>query len=310
MSCDNQYRHVCLKDLDNYIKRDTYFGDFSENEIKQIQKNLGIVTSDEKEYNPTLITGTYNEIHTQQQLGSLKIGYVYVITDFRSIYKDADNNICGTDNFLPSQEYWMFLTPVGTSSFSSRVSLLQTNGASTCQHWVVEYDINKNSCDEGKGTITYLKDTNNNSAYYDFKNIRFKKTALELSKGSVNYTNDTYLYTFDNNGSDNSEATCTNNQLGINATDNVFLGTTKNVILDNDCHDNIFFNGAENCHFSFGTYNNFFIQKAINCFGAVHNKELEDIINNSDTKHFEQLGQAQIVSYIDSSVLTQQIVQL
>ena len=98
MSCDNQFRHVCLKDLDNYVKRDTYFSDFSEEEIKQIQKNLGIVTSgDTEEFNPILISGTYAQVVQQQQLGNLKIGYVYVITDFRSILthlKSPNNGRC------------------------------------------------------------------------------------------------------------------------------------------------------------------------------------------------------------------------
>ena len=44
MEC-NEYRHVCLKDLENYFKKDQYFGDLSEEEIKLIQKNLGINAS-------------------------------------------------------------------------------------------------------------------------------------------------------------------------------------------------------------------------------------------------------------------------
>ena len=32
MACNNQFRHVCLKDLENYIKRDEYFSDFSDEE--------------------------------------------------------------------------------------------------------------------------------------------------------------------------------------------------------------------------------------------------------------------------------------
>ena len=184
MSCDNQFRHVCLKDLDNYVKRDTYFSDFSEEEIKQIQKNLGIVISeDTEEFNPILISGTYAQVVQQQQSGNLKIGYVYVITDFRSIYLDCDNNVCGTDAFIPSQEYWIFLTPTGTNTFDKRVSLLQQNIASDCRNWIVEYNINQNSCEQSKGTITYLKDSNGNYAYYDFKNIKFKKTLADLNKG-------------------------------------------------------------------------------------------------------------------------------
>lgn len=311
MSCDNQFRHVCLKDLDNYVKRDTYFSDFSEEEIKQIQKNLGIVISgDTEEFNPILISGTYAQVVQQQQLGNLKIGYVYVITDFRSIYLDCDNNVCGTDAFIPSQEYWIFLTPTGTNTFDKRVSLLQQNAASDCRNWIVEYNINQNSCDQSKGTITYLKDSNGNYAYYDFKNIKFKKTLADLNKGPISYDHDTYLYTFDNNGTDASELNCKNNHIEKGASNNVFLGTTKNVTLDSDCHDNIFFKNTENTHFLYGTYNNYFKDNVSHCYGIVHDKELAEITTLPSTKHFEQLGNKQIVTYFDNETLTQQIVQL
>ena len=311
MSCSNQFRHVCLKDLENYIKRDTYFSDFSEEEIAQIQKNLGIVTNNGiDEYNPILITGTYNQIIQQQQLGNLKIGYVYIITDFRSIYLNDDNVVCGTEAFIPSQEYWVFLTPISTNMFDKRVSLFQPKAASNCQNWIVEYDINKNSCAQSKGTITYLKDTNGNYAYYDFKNIKFKKTLADLNKGPISFTNDTYLYTFDNNGVDASELNCKNNHLESGAYNNVFLGTTKNVILDSDCHNNIFFKNIENSHFLYGTYNNYFKEVANNCYGSVHDKEITELTLLPTTKHFEQLGDKQIVTYFDHETLTQQIVQL
>lgn len=305
MSCSNQFRHVCLKDLENYIKRDTYFSDFSEEEIAQIQKNLGI-----DEYNPMLITGTYNQIIQQQQLGNLKIGYVYIITDFRSIYLNDDDVVCGTEAFIPSQEYRVFLTPISTNMFDKRVSLLQPKAVSNCQNWIVEYDITKNSCAQSKGTITYLKDTNGNYAYYDFKNIKFKKTLADLNKGSISFTNDTYLYTFDNNGVDASELNCKNNHLESGAYNNVFLGTTKNVILDSDCHDNIFFKNIENSHFLYGTYNNYFKEVVNNCYGSVHDKEITELTLLPTTKHFEQLGDKQIVTYFDHETLTQQIVQL
>lgn len=311
MSCSNQFRHVCLKDLENYIKRDAYFSDFSEEEIVQIQKNLGIATNNGiDEYNPILITGTYNQIIQQQQLGNLKIGYVYIITDFRSVYLDYENNVCGTEAFVPSQEYWVFLTPISTNMFDKRVSLFQPKAIGNCQNWIVEYDITKNSCAQSKGTITYLKDTNGNYAYYDFKNIKFKKALADLNKGPISFTNDTYLYTFDNNGVDASELNCKNNHLESGAYNNVFLGTAKNIILDSDCHDNIFFKNIENSHFLYGTYNNYFKEVANNCYGSVHDKEITELTSLPTTKHFEQLGDKQIVTYFDHETLTQQIVQL
>lgn len=309
MSCDNEYRHVCLKDLDNYIKRDTYFADFSEEEIKQIQKNLGIINNSgsSSDYNPTLLSGTYNQVVNQQQLGTLKPGYIYVITDFRSIYYDKDQNICGTDELQPSQEYWVFLTPNGTNTFDKRVSLYQPNSLSECTKWIVEYNINDNETPQSKGKITYLKDQNNNSAYYDFKNIKFKVSIDDLKKGPLSFSTDTYLYTFDNVGADASETTCKNNHLNVNAFNNVFLGQTTNVTLDTDCHHNIFFKNAENSHFLYGSYNNYFKTNVSYCYGVVHDKELSEITSIASTKHFEQLGARQIVTYIDQETLTNQI---
>jgi hypothetical protein len=123
-----------------------------------------------------------------------------------------------------------------------------------------------------RGTITYLKDANNNTAYYDFKNIKFKKTLSELSKGPTTYEFDTYLYTFDNGGKDSSETLCKNNHLEKGANRNVFLGNTQNVTLSADCHDNIFFRNCENCVFDYGTYGNFFQDNVVRCKGTVHEK--------------------------------------
>lgn len=309
MSCDNQFRHVCLKDLDNYIKRDTYFSDFSKEEIKQIQENLGIVTKDDwnTDYNPTILSGTYEQIHNQQILGNLKPGFIYVITNYRTIYYDCDNVICGTDDNQPSQEYWIFLKPISTNMFDKRVSLFQQAGTSMCSKWIVEYDININDTPKSTGKITYLKDQNNNSAYYDFKNLKFKKKLAELNKGPLSFSTDTYLYTFDNGGEDMSEYTCKNNHLNVNAYNNVFLGLTVNVKLDTDCHNNIFFKNAENSTFLFGTYNNYFKNNVSYCYGVVHDKELSELTSITSTKHFEQLGDRQIVTYIDSETLTNQI---
>ena len=35
----------------------------------------------------------------------LKLGYIYIINDFRSIYTDVSGNICGLDNYIPSTTY-------------------------------------------------------------------------------------------------------------------------------------------------------------------------------------------------------------
>ena len=314
MECNNDFRHVCYKDLKNYIERDKYFSDFTKEEIELIQKNLGIVNNQDQSYNPTVIIGTYDEIYNQASMSNLKIGYKYVIKDFRSIYSDEDGNICGTDNFMPSKEYTMFLTPSSTSTFDKRVQIV--NGDLSMANpidWIVEYDIRKKTFSNGttnKGTITYLKDTNNNSAYYDFKNIKFKKRLEDLNKGATTYNEDTYLYTFDNGGNDASNSICKNNHLEYGAYRNVFLGNTQNVTLSADCHDNIFFKNCENCNFDYGTYNNYFKDNVIRCSGSVHEKELDSITSNNYPKRFDILEDREVMVYLDPHTQTYQLAQL
>jgi hypothetical protein len=36
MNCDNGLRHVCIKDLENYLKRDDYFSSYTEEELKVV----------------------------------------------------------------------------------------------------------------------------------------------------------------------------------------------------------------------------------------------------------------------------------
>ena len=314
MECNNDFRHVCYKDLKNYIERDKYFSDFTKEEIELIQKNLGIVNNQDQSYNPTVIIGTYDEIYNQASISNLKIGYKYVIKDFRSIYLDEDGNICGTDNFMPSKEYTMFLTPSSTSTFDKRVQIVNGDlSMANPINWIVEYDISKKIFSNGttnKGTITYLKDTNNNSAYYDFKNIKFKKRLEDLNKGATTYNEDTYLYTFDNGGNDASNSICKNNHLEYGAYRNVFLGNTQNVTLSADCHDNIFFKNCENCNFDYGTYNNYFKDNVIRCSGSVHEKELDSITSNNYPKRFDILEDREVMVYLDPHTQTYQLAQL
>ena len=314
MECNNDFRHVCYKDLKNYIERDKYFSDFTKEEIELIQKNLGIVNNQDQSYNPTVIIGTYDEIYNQASISNLKIGYKYVIKDFRSIYSDEDGNICGTDNFMPSKEYTMFLTPSSTSTFDKRVQIVNGDlSIANPINWIVEYDIRKKIFSDGttnKGTITYLKDTNNNSAYYDFKNIKFKKRLEDLNKGATTYNEDTYLYTFDNGGNDASNSICKNNHLEYGAYRNVFLGNTQNVTLSADCHDNIFFKNCENCNFDYGTYNNYFKDNVIRCSGSVHEKELDSITSNNYPKRFDILEDREVMVYLDPHTQTYQLAQL
>ena len=306
MNCNNEFRHVCYKDLENYFKKDAYFSDLSDNEKALIRKNLGISEdSGQEDHNTEVIVGTHNYIKGLVDLSQLKIGSLYVINDFRSIYSIGDE-VLGLDK-VPSTEYYIMLRPMSSNQFDSRVSLIGTQ-------WQVEYSIIPKQMADGtydRGQITYLKDQNNNSAYYDFKNIRFKRTLDELNKGANTYTQDQYLYTFDNSGTDSSQTiNCKNNHLEKGAYNNVFLGLTQNNTLAADIHNNTFFKTCENNTMDYGTRNNYFLNDVRQCKGAVHDKELAEIISMQCPKEFNILDGSQVLVYLDSQTQTYQFINL
>lgn len=306
MNCNNDYRHVCFKDLDNYFRKDLYFSDLTESEKELIRDNLDI--SSNEELINRLVIDTYDNISSLIATGSLILNNIYIINDFKSIY-EINGEILG-DSYIPSKEYQVVLRPSSYRSFDSRVFLIDKNSQEALP-WIVEYSIESSQLSDGtytKGKITYLKDQNNNSAYYDFKNIRFKRTVAELNKGSNTYTQDQYLYTFDFGGIDFSDnINCKNNRLDIGAFNNVFLGTAQNNILASDTHNNTFFKSCENNQFYYGTRNNYILNDIRMCKGVVHDKELSEIISMQCPKEFNVLNDSQILIYLDSDTQTFQI---
>lgn len=294
MKCDNEFRHVCIKDLEDYIKRADYFSNYTDEEIKLIQKNLNLPT-----IRNLVITGDYNTILNLKNTSKLELGCVYVINNFRSIYLDKDDTICGLDSHIPSQEYNLILRPTSISTFDCRVGIYSAN-SSDCSNWVVEYDITPITFKDGttnRGTITYLKDANNNYAYYDFKNIRFKKV--------INNKED-YYYTF-GGINDSSRTKVTNAHLEKGANDNVFLGRVTNVTLSPNCYNNVFFKQVKNSSFKYGTYSNKFKNEVINCSGVVHDKVIEFV---AEDKEFMILGWTQVIKYIDADSQTYQFIEI
>lgn len=306
MACIDKYKHVCFGDLDEYLRRDSYFSDFSKDEIDTIRRNLGF-TSTQEDFN--IVEDTHANIYNRMLKGKLNISCIYIINDFRTIYTEGAR-ICGTDDFMPSKDYKLVLKPSSTNSFDKRVYVISKDYVTS--QWIVEYDIRpKQFIDKtyNKGVITYLEDENNNSAYYDFKNIRFKKTMAELNKGDNPYDSDQYLYTFDSFGEDGSKY-CKNNKLGPGCTANVFMNRAINNVLDTQCHHNLFLNTAENNTFKYGTQNNYFTKPVINCSGVIHDKETDEILSSATVKQLDFVNNEQVVLYIDPQTLTYQIQQL
>ena len=306
MVCDNKFRHVCLKDLENYIKRDEYFSDFSDEEKAIIKKNLGITTSGEfSEYDPIVHLLTYDTVLQLKESEELKVGHVYVIQDFQTIYSD------GSDGVMKGKTYWLFLHPTSKSTFDPRVGIFcPEDSNNNCSKWTVEYDIARSEVATGeynKGTITYLKDQNNNEAFYDFKNIKFKKTLDELKDFPKTYTKDTYFYTFDNDGLDGSEHGWKNNRLGKGAIRNIFLNDTENTSIESDCHDNVFAGGCINSRFGYGTFKNIFKDTVYNCIGVLNNAKVGHETNGFNYKRIDDFSDKYAITYLDKDTETFQV---
>ena len=306
MACDNQFRHVCLKDLENYIKRDEYFSDFSDEEKAIIKKNLGINTSGESsEYDPIVHLLTYDTVLQLKESEELKVGHVYVIQDFQTIYSD------GSDGVMKGKTYWLFLHPTSRATFDPRVGIFcPEDSNNNCSKWTVEYDITRSEVVTGeynKGTITYLKDQNNNEAFYDFKNIKFKKTLDELKDFPKTYTKDTYFYTFDNDGLDGSEHGWKNNRLGKGAIRNIFLNDTENTSIESDCHDNVFAGGCINSRFGYGTFKNIFKDTVYNCIGVLNNAKVGHETNGFNYKRIDDFSDKYAITYLDKDTETFQV---
>ena len=306
MACNNQFRHVCLKDLENYIKRDEYFSDFSDEEKAIIKKNLGITTSGEfSEYDPIVHLLTYDTVLQLKESEELKVGHVYVIQDFQTIYSD------GSDGVMKGKTYWLFLHPTSKSTFDPRVGIFcPEDSNNNCSKWTVEYDIARSEVATGKynkGTITYLKDQNNNEAFYDFKNIKFKKTLDELKDFPKTYTKDTYFYTFDNDGLDGSEHGWKNNRLGKGAIRNIFLNDTENTSIESDCHDNVFAGGCINSRFGYGTFKNIFKDTVYNCIGVLNNAKVGHETNGFNYKRIDDFSDKYAITYLDKDTETFQV---
>ena len=306
MACDNQFRHVCLKDLENYIKRDEYFSDFSDEEKAIIKKNLGITTSGEfSEYDPIVHLLTYDTVLQLKESEELKVGHVYVIQDFQTIYSD------GSDGVMKGKTYWLFLHPTSKSTFDPRVGIFcPEDSNNNYSKWTVEYDIARSEVATGeynKGTITYLKDQNNNEAFYDFKNIKFKKTLDELKDLPKTYTKDTYFYTFDNDGLDGSEHGWKNNRLGKGAIRNIFLNDTENTSIESDCHDNVFAGGCINSRFGYGTFKNIFKDTVYNCIGVLNNAKVGHETNGFNYKRIDDFSDKYAITYLDKDTETFQV---
>lgn len=312
----NEYRHVCFKDLENYVKRDEYFGNLSEAELEQIRHNLNVPSKTEA---GNVCEGTYADIKRLVDQDNLNLGSTYVITDFQTIYK-CDDEVWGLE-VQPSQVYKIILTPASSNSFNPVVSVLKDD---VVMPWEVRYSFTPEAILDGiytKGKITYLKDEKNNSAYYDFKNIKFKKTLLSSEVSGLIQDSILPMYTFSSlvDGvcvENSSEAI--NNQFDQDCYGNVFMGNTKNNHFYGGFKNNLFIKDCQYNTFEWNTVNNKFTESVQHTKGTLQNATVNstqyDTAINKEFKMVSTLNAGQapvfVVTYIDGNTLTNQVTYL
>ena len=215
------YRHVLFKDLKNYLSKRDYLSGFTPTEQAWIRKNIGAASADAVDaIKGKAISVTYDELENKIENESLVVGAVYLITDFQTIYQSKTLNSEGKyvtfgSDIHPSKVYKIAAIAITSSSLLSTVSIISDDPTSI--FWSVQYDVTKETLDDGKttkGRITYLSDNNFNQARFDFKNVL-------IESGSR-----FYHALSDKDGNDNSDQ-CFNNNLCF-ASDIILVGNCSN----------------------------------------------------------------------------------
>lgn len=142
----------------------------------------------------------YTNLKALYDAGTLTSGQLYLITDYRTIYKQPDTSIimgkASADGGVnPSQIYQLLVLATSTSTIANEAFVtnilnddgtVYTNYVPECQQWKVWYQIENSSLyswatSEGKGVIYRLIDHKGNDLPYDFYNIRFRLYAPAAS---------------------------------------------------------------------------------------------------------------------------------
>lgn len=318
-------RYACIHDLNNYFKKKDLLGGLTELEQKQLRKNIGILDYEGEGGQSSPIELTYASLNDLIQKKSLVTGARYVITDFQTIYSSNVTNSSGqkitwgtSTSINPSTIWRLIVTAISNTRLDPRVVI---DDESTLM-WKVEYDPTQKTLEDGiktKGTITFLMDDKYNSAYYDFKNIRFRRTAEELEGTNLNI-NSSYvdLYTFSDfsSGTVIDSTTLFNtkhNEIQQECYNNVFLGDTYNNIIEPECRNNLFIKGCHDTVLKWNSVNNIFNESVCYTEGALYNKTFkigDTSLSTSITKTIHKVNEATIISFLDPITYAYQIIQI
>lgn len=302
-------RKACTDDLRNYFKISDLLGGLTEPQKRQLRSNIGLNTDDAG--NIVAESLSYQELINKIGNKSLSAGLKYIISDYQTIYQSNHlvNGIYetwGQEGHVESQHWHLIVTAVSEDLLDRRAIVIEH------PEYLVEYDITPVTFQDGitnKGTITYLKDSRNNSAFYDFKNVRFSRINPDYS--GVYYT---FSYRKDGYLQDHSETDDVHdNELKKGCWNNVFMGDTYYNIFEPDSCGNTFFEGCRDCHFYWESVNNVFRAPVVDLSGTVANIQIArglDIVSSAITKQAHNVDSGLILTYLDPITYAQQIIIL
>ena len=314
-------RYVCTRDLLGYFAKKDLLGGLTELEKVKLRQNIGILNYTGEGGQSIPVEITYSALSNLIATNSLIVGARYIITDFQTVYSSNVLNVSGKKitwglNTNPSPITRILVIANTSNKLDQRINILTDEA----KNWIVEYDVTSEILDDGvqtKGKITYLMNENGNSAYYDFKNIKFRRTQSEL-EGSNNPILTPYidLYTFSDitNGTvvENSNLFMTKyNTLEENCWNNVFIGDTYSNIIQSGCQGNTFLKGIHDSVLSWNSVNNLFNENVCYCTGSIYNKKIlpgDSSLSMTITKTIHKVNEATIVSYLDPITYAYQII--
>lgn len=314
-------RYACLSDLNNYFKKSDLLSGLTELERNQLRTNIGIMnyTGEGGQSTPVLLT--YEALNDLVVQNTLVVGARYIITNFKTIYssnvKNGSNQYISWGNLInPSNTYQLLVIANTNSKLDPRALIIEH------PTWVVEYDVTRKTLPDNvatRGRITFLKDDKGNSAFYDFKNIKFRRTQLELANTNFS-TNEPYLDLFTFSDLLNSQIidtseldTTKHNVLKENCWDNIFIGDTYNNLIQAECKDNTFLRGCHDTTLQWNSIGNLFNENVCYTSGSIYNKTIgigNTAFSTSITKTIQKVNEVTLVSFLDPITYAYQIIIL
>ena len=307
-----------MSDLEGYFKKRDLLGGLNKDEQRWVRDNLGIINYVGEGGQLAPLEVTHEALLLMVANKQIVVGGRYIIIDFRTIYSSEVLSTNGLKitwgiDINPSPIIPLLVVGETSNSFDRKAVALGKD-------WEIEYDITKTALPDGKytkGRITWMRDSNGNSAFYDFKNTKFRRTNFAGTSNSGITSLD--MYTFSNitggKAVDISDTELVEyNELKQNSWNNVFIGTTKNNIFEAEFRDNTFFGGCYNSHLLWNTRGNTFKETVAYTTGGISNytsiNRTNSEFSTQISKNIHVVNHNTILTYLDEITYSQQIVIL